>query len=488
MSTNITYAMSNFDIVIIVDGKVTTVGLSHPMYLEICKAFKAGERERAVSLLDVKKHVETLYGEKGIEAKVEETPNGAITIKVDGHTLDGEVAKVMVMYKQAGLPFTAIVKFWKKFMANVKLNTDEEYVRKQDLIRFLKSAGLYILPNGNFIAYKGVNAYGEGGNGKQYRSQYRASFIYEIDKVAVEPAAKDISDVHVACGVGLHAGSIGFAKSYGQYRLAVEIDPADVVTVPSGSDSHLRCWRLIPRCINPDDTAPVKNFFRLDRAAVVGKVVETDEDGNEGAEKVEEVTIGKPETKRGIKMRLTAIGPNKIAAIKVVRELYGLSLADAKEFVETVPHDLKDAESFEEASRIVQKFRNEADATCIVISGSSTKTTAATPKKRDRSNEKKKVRWYKAAGGKLLCERKIVQPGPEWSCDKAAVIASMKMKAPTETTTKKTPKVKVAVMKALAPKRTYYRVLADGKTVETVRAEKRPPGFTGDRPKWFTKK
>jgi ribosomal protein L7/L12 len=485
---NIQYAISNFEIMLVVDGKVTTVGLSHPMYIEICKALQNGDRERAVAMLDVKQHVEKVYADNNIEVKVTEQKSGDIDMEIDGHKVSGEIAKTLLMFKQAKLPISAIVKFWKKFTSNAKLGGDADYVRRQDLLRFIHAAGLYLLPNGNFIAFKGVNHYGDGGNGKQYRSQYDASFVYELDKPAVEPRAKQITDIHVACGVGLHAGSIGYAKSYGQLRLAVEIDPADVVTVPTGSDSHLRAWRMTPRTINPDDTAPVSHFIRLgDKPAIVGKHNVEHDDGSTATETLT-VTEGREGEKRGIRLRLDSAGPSKINAIRIVRMLDGLGLADAKAFVESVPKELSVVvDSFARASEIVKEFA-DIGAQCSVVSGSTvTKDVVDAPKKRDRSKEKQKVRYYRAVGGKLVCVRKVVSPGAEWTTDKAAVVASLKA-APVPEGKKKAGKVKAAVIKAVAPQRTYYRVREDGKTVDTVRASQRPPGFTGVRPAWFSKK
>lgn len=482
---DIKYAISNFEIVIIVDGNVKTVGLSHPMYLEICRALQNGDKEKAVDLIDVKEHVEKIYAEKGVEVKVTETKSGEIEMQIEGHKVEGEIAKLMTTFKQAKLPLNAIVKFWKKFMANAKLGGEADYTRRQDLLRFINNVGLFLLPNGNFLAFKGVNSYGEGGNGRQFRSQYDHSFIYELDKVVVEPNAKKITDVHVACGVGLHAGSVGFAKSYGHFRLLVEIDPADVVTIPRNGDNHLRAWRLIPRAINPSDTNPTSNFIRLgDRPAIV-KTEDVEVSAGETEQMHVEVTEGKLEEVKGVVVRLMNYGPNKIGVIKVVREKTGSSLAEAKAFVEACPKDFPAVTSIMEATKIVAEL-TKVGATAVVVGGrvKDTNTTAASKKRvRDRSNEKKKVRWYRLVGGKLQCQRKIVSPGEGWSSDKAAVLAAVKPDAKGK---KATPRV--AVLKGAGVKRTYYRVQADGTTVDTVRAEKRPPGYTGERPKWFTKK
>jgi large subunit ribosomal protein L7/L12 len=49
---------------------------------------------------------------------------------------------------------------------------------------------------------------------------------------------------------------------------------------------------------------------------------------------------------------LTEIGPNKIPVIKVVRELTGLGLKEAKDLVDASPKPVKEAISKEEADKI----------------------------------------------------------------------------------------------------------------------------------------
>ncbi|HJX67848.1 MAG TPA: 50S ribosomal protein L7/L12, partial [Candidatus Limnocylindrales bacterium] len=49
---------------------------------------------------------------------------------------------------------------------------------------------------------------------------------------------------------------------------------------------------------------------------------------------------------------LTEIGPNKIPVIKVVRELTGLGLKEAKDLVDGTPNPVKEAVNKDEAAKI----------------------------------------------------------------------------------------------------------------------------------------
>src|ERR1700732_4919844 len=53
---------------------------------------------------------------------------------------------------------------------------------------------------------------------------------------------------------------------------------------------------------------------------------------------------------------LSEVGPNKINVIKVVRELTGLGLKEAKAVVDEAPKPIKEAVSKEEAQRVADKM------------------------------------------------------------------------------------------------------------------------------------
>ena len=65
------------------------------------------------------------------------------------------------------------------------------------------------------------------------------------------------------------------------------------------------------------------------------------------------------EEKTEFDVELTDIGANKIKVIKVVREITGLGLKEAKEAVESAPKILKEAVSKAEADEIKAKLEAE---------------------------------------------------------------------------------------------------------------------------------
>ena len=70
---------------------------------------------------------------------------------------------------------------------------------------------------------------------------------------------------------------------------------------------------------------------------------------------------GAAEEKTEFDVELTEVGPNKVKVIKVVRELTGLGLKEAKDLVESAPANLKEGVSKEEAEAL-KKELEEAGA------------------------------------------------------------------------------------------------------------------------------
>ena len=62
------------------------------------------------------------------------------------------------------------------------------------------------------------------------------------------------------------------------------------------------------------------------------------------------------EEKTEFDVELTEVGPNKVKVIKVVREVTGLGLKEAKEVVESAPKALKEGVSKAEAEELKEKL------------------------------------------------------------------------------------------------------------------------------------
>lgn len=65
------------------------------------------------------------------------------------------------------------------------------------------------------------------------------------------------------------------------------------------------------------------------------------------------------EEKTEFNVELTEVGPNKVKVIKVVREITGLGLKDAKDLVEAAPKNIKEGVSKAEADDIKAKVEEQ---------------------------------------------------------------------------------------------------------------------------------
>ncbi|MDE7013612.1 MAG: 50S ribosomal protein L7/L12 [Kineothrix sp.] len=65
------------------------------------------------------------------------------------------------------------------------------------------------------------------------------------------------------------------------------------------------------------------------------------------------------EEKTEFDVELTAVGPNKVKVIKVVREATGLGLKEAKDLVDSAPKMVKEGVSKEEAEEVKGKLEAE---------------------------------------------------------------------------------------------------------------------------------
>lgn len=69
--------------------------------------------------------------------------------------------------------------------------------------------------------------------------------------------------------------------------------------------------------------------------------------------------------KRRVNVELTEVGPNKIRVIKVIREVTGLGLKEAKDIADGVPKMVKEAVTKGEAKDIKKKLEAEGAKAAI---------------------------------------------------------------------------------------------------------------------------
>lgn len=152
------------------------------------------------------------------------------------------------------------------FMERLAANPSEH--SREHLYRWLAAEQFTITSEGKIVGYKGVNVSTPG----QFLSTRSGPNVI-VDGKAVDgyvpnqpgsvvqmPRDKVTFDPNQTCSAGLHVGTWGYANGFGSATLEVEVDPADVVSVPSDSGGQkMRVWRY--KVVKPVD-APYKSTIK----------------------------------------------------------------------------------------------------------------------------------------------------------------------------------------------------------------------------------
>lgn len=172
--------------------------------------------------------------------------------------------------------FRPLVEFFEKVQSN-----PNEHSREQ-LYTWLATHDFTILPNGNFIGYKGVRV-----NGGSYESishgsaisdgvEYNGAIPNPVGAVVEMPRDAVQHDPSVGCHTGLHVGTWSYAHGFAQGAvLKVEVNPRDVVSVPT--DCNHQKLRTCRYTVLEVIDAPVAGPLDYD-------YVEDDEDDDYGFE------------------------------------------------------------------------------------------------------------------------------------------------------------------------------------------------------------
>jgi len=232
-----TYSLTpNALTVVTSNNKVLMTRSDNPNWHQILSALKRNNEADVVNLMNVRRTVETFGSDLA---------PGAITIR-DGQVffrdelLAGLDVDRILEFSCKGLPVDGMVAFLEKKLANPSRRSIES------LYWFLENGNMPITPRGTFLAYKGVsNEFNSISTGREplisgVRNS-NGSILNSVGQTVHMERRYVTDDFNQGCGPGLHAGSINYAKGWGPRVVIVEIDPADVVSVPSSEHEKLRC-------------------------------------------------------------------------------------------------------------------------------------------------------------------------------------------------------------------------------------------------------
>ena len=242
-----TISRTNDTILVVDDSGVKTARADHPKWTEICELYNRisydtiagtfyGPTLELLDAMDMKTAVETYT-----VGLLSVNPIGVTYAGRPIHTIDAER---LMAFMRDKLSYKPIANYIARKMKNPSPRAIKE------MYNFLEHKGMPLTLRGTFIAYKGVatDFWSIRGNKDTVVLQGEVNAKGQIlntigATIEVERSSVD-DDFRQACGAGLHVGSLSYAKGWGQQVILVEVDPADVVSVPDDcSCQKLRCCK-----------------------------------------------------------------------------------------------------------------------------------------------------------------------------------------------------------------------------------------------------
>jgi hypothetical protein len=231
-------SLTNGTLTVIFDNgsEILTARNDHPQWEQLVDAYKDGNETYLKKLLSMK-------------SVVEDYSVGALSINSTGVTYHGKPlntvdADRVLAFLREGLPYKPIANYINRKMANPSARAIQE------MYSFLEHKGMPLTNDGTFIAYKGVenDFWSVTGNTitvvKQGTVDSGGRILNTIGSIIEVERSSVNDDFRQGCSFGLHAGSLNYARGWGKRVVLVEIDPADVVSVPEDCNCQkLRCCK-----------------------------------------------------------------------------------------------------------------------------------------------------------------------------------------------------------------------------------------------------
>lgn len=220
---------ANTNITVFYNGQMYAAVSTHPNWDAIVQGAIAGDAS-VIDLFDIGNTANAKF----------ERLSDRVTIKsgvvyFDSQRMDNTIANQISRFVSGGVDdFSPLIEFMEKIQTN-----PNEHSREQ-LFDWLKVNDFTILPNGNFIGYKGVKVAGDSytsistGTAISNGVEYTGAIPNPLGAVVEMPRDAVEHDPAVGCHKGLHVGTWSYAHGFAQGAvLKVEVNPRDVVSVPT---------------------------------------------------------------------------------------------------------------------------------------------------------------------------------------------------------------------------------------------------------------
>lgn len=218
-----------------INGEAYTTDNTNPSWDRIVELVKNGDTS-VVPLFDARNAAAQKF-----EAVTDRVSLRGNSLYFDGDVIRTELANHIVRAIGQKSSFMPLVRFMEKLNANPSENSREQ------LYAFLERHDFTINEQGNILAYKGVSRARtsiSSGYAIVDGVEHNGHIPNEDGSVISMPRSRVEDNRDVACSHGLHAGTYAYANGFGPVVLLVEVDPVNVVSVPSDcNDQKIRCCK-----------------------------------------------------------------------------------------------------------------------------------------------------------------------------------------------------------------------------------------------------
>jgi hypothetical protein len=226
---NVNYHVLNNSIVVSFNGEHHSIAKDDSRYSTVLNAIRTNQLDDIPNLVNTSKH---LSGINGVEVR-------AGLVYLNGKPVSDAISEKIIRFKTDNLPFDYLIKFAEKLELNPSFNS------KQMLYKFLEHNGHPITKNGNFIAYRGVTV--------DFKDVHTRKFDNSVGSVCEMKRELVDDNPNNTCSHGLHVACHDYAKGFGSKTIEVEVDPRDVVCVPTdynGTKMRVCKFKVVNVCNN----------------------------------------------------------------------------------------------------------------------------------------------------------------------------------------------------------------------------------------------
>jgi hypothetical protein len=216
MSKKLACAITENNITVNFDNQTHIMSRTDPLADKLIQALREGRKDDIPGLISAAKRIER-YGQGDFVVR-----DGQIF--VNGQPVHEVLSRKILKFQAEGLPHQPLV----KFAANLQKNPSFRAVN--ELFQFLEKNDHPITDDGNFIAYKKVR--------EDFKDVHTGTFDNSPGQVVEMPRNQVNENSAETCSHGLHAANYAYASSFysGGLMLELEINPADVVSIPVDYD------------------------------------------------------------------------------------------------------------------------------------------------------------------------------------------------------------------------------------------------------------